>query len=137
MLVQRWDFAEKQHNLALGSRSGWFCPQRDTMSANGEKDFAQCIELHARASLGTGYIGTSSSAVTTIGFCWKTSQFGSRETRIEHYGAGNGYRAVEKQRKMYWCIVNHVKLPYGALKWMEMHRIRECGACQGEGYVLA
>ena len=35
--VQRSDFAEKQHNLALGSRSDRISPQRDKISANGEK----------------------------------------------------------------------------------------------------
>ena len=39
VLSQRSDFAEKQHNLALGSRSGWISPQRDTISANGEMQF--------------------------------------------------------------------------------------------------
>ena len=37
MLVIRSDFAEKQHNLALGSRSGRISPQLDKISANGEK----------------------------------------------------------------------------------------------------
>ena len=36
LLSQRSGFAEKQHNLALGSRSGWISPQRGTISANGE-----------------------------------------------------------------------------------------------------
>ena len=39
VLSQRSDFAEKQHNLALGSRSGWISPQRDKISANGENPF--------------------------------------------------------------------------------------------------
>jgi len=39
LLSQRSDFAEKQHNLALGSRSGWISPQRGTISANGEQPF--------------------------------------------------------------------------------------------------
>ena len=39
LLSQRSDFAEKHHNLALGSRSGWISPQLDTISANGENQF--------------------------------------------------------------------------------------------------
>ena len=37
--VQRSDFTEKQHNLALGSRSDRISPQRGTISENGEKPF--------------------------------------------------------------------------------------------------
>ena len=37
MPVQRSDFAEKQHNLALGSTKSRISPQRDKISANGEK----------------------------------------------------------------------------------------------------
>ena len=37
--VQRSDFAEKQHNLALGSTKSRIFPQRGTISANGEKRF--------------------------------------------------------------------------------------------------
>ena len=37
MPVQRSDFAEKQHNLALGSRSDRISPQRDEISVNGEQ----------------------------------------------------------------------------------------------------
>ena len=39
MPVQRSDFAEKQHNLALGSTKSRIFPQRGTISANGEKSF--------------------------------------------------------------------------------------------------
>ena len=52
LLSQRSDFAEKQHNLALGSRSGWISPQRDKISANGEKHFramhwTSCLRVHS------------------------------------------------------------------------------------------
>ena len=40
---------------------------------------SKCIEVHACAITASGSIGASSSAVTTVGFCWKTAQFGSRE----------------------------------------------------------
>ena len=43
LLSQRSDFAEKQHNLALGSRSDRISPQRGTISASGESAFrAMC-----------------------------------------------------------------------------------------------
>ena len=50
--VQRSWFAEKQHNLALGSRSGWISPQRGTISANGEIQFQQmywssCLRVYS------------------------------------------------------------------------------------------
>ena len=34
-------------------------------------------------------------------FAEKTAQFGSREPRIDNYGATNGWRAMGKQGKMY------------------------------------
>ena len=39
---------------------------------------SKCIELHCEF-IASESMGALSSAVTTIGFCWKTAQFGSRE----------------------------------------------------------
>ena len=75
MPVQRSDFTEKQHNLALGSRSGWISPQRDKISANGEiYTLSKCIELHACEFIASESIGASSSAVTTVGFKFAEKQ---------------------------------------------------------------
>ena len=70
--------------------------------------FSKCF---AAALTAIESIGALINAYYSVRFCWKTAQFGSRETRIEHYGAANGYRAIEKQGKMYWCNVNHVTVP--------------------------
>ena len=83
--VQRSGFAEKQHNLALGSRSGWISPQRGTISANGKNTLSKCIELHAGEFTASGSIGSSSSAVATVGFAEKQHNLVYLEvTKIEY-----------------------------------------------------
>ena len=37
--------------------------------------------------------------------------FAEKQPKFNHYGARNGFRDMQKQRKVHWCNINHVMVP--------------------------